>query len=139
MGHAEALWGGGGGGGGLGRGLKVKYHQISSTKSITKNFIPNFVSILTHKRYKTYRTGCSFCHLGYAPGIGLGGAMGGGGGGDEKNRVKVQFSPYPYGKAVFVRISDEYAANILRTALFTVIVCFIFTSCHENTQRTKLF
>ena len=35
----------------------------------------------------------------------------------------------PYGKAVFVRISDEYAANILRTALFTVIVRYIFTSC----------
>ena len=37
----------------------------------------------------------------------------------------------PYGKAVFVRISDEYAANILRTALFTVIVRYIFTSCRE--------
>ena len=37
----------------------------------------------------------------------------------------------PYGKAVFVRISDEYAANILWTALFTVIVCYIFTSCGE--------
>ena len=28
----------------------------------------------------------------------------------------------PYGKAVFVRISDEYAANILRSALFTLTV-----------------
>ena len=37
----------------------------------------------------------------------------------------------PYGKAVFVQISDEYAANILRTALFTVIVRYIFTSCRE--------
>ena len=37
----------------------------------------------------------------------------------------------PYGKAVFVRISDEYAANILRTALFTVIVRYIFTSCRK--------
>ena len=37
----------------------------------------------------------------------------------------------PYGKAVFVRISDEYAANILRTALFTVIVRYIFFSCRE--------
>ena len=37
----------------------------------------------------------------------------------------------PYGKAVFVRISDKYAANILRTALFTVIVSYIFTSCRE--------
>ena len=38
---------------------------------------------------------------------------------------------YPYEKAVFVRISDEYAANILQTALFTVIVRYIFTSCRE--------
>ena len=37
----------------------------------------------------------------------------------------------PYGKAVFVRISDEYAAIILQTALFTVIVRYIFTSCRE--------
>ena len=37
----------------------------------------------------------------------------------------------PYGKAVFVRISHEYAANILRTALFTVIVRYIFTFCRE--------
>ena len=37
----------------------------------------------------------------------------------------------PYGKAVFVRISDECAVNILRTALFTVIVRYIFTSCRE--------
>ena len=37
----------------------------------------------------------------------------------------------PYGKSVFVRISDEYAANILRTALFTIIVRYLFTSCRE--------
>ena len=37
----------------------------------------------------------------------------------------------PYRIAVFVRISDKYAANILRTALFTVIVRYIFTSCRE--------
>ena len=42
---------------------------------------------------------------------------------------------YPYGKAVFVRISDEYAGNILRTALFTVIVRYIFTSCFEYTAN----
>ena len=44
----------------------------------------------------------------------------------------------PYGKAVFVRISDEYAANILRTALFTVIVHYIYSLLVANTQRTKL-
>ena len=45
----------------------------------------------------------------------------------------MQFKVYPYGKAVFVGISDEYAANILRTALFTVIVRYtcIFTPCRE--------
>ena len=43
----------------------------------------------------------------------------------------IQIDKYPYGKAVFVRISDEYAANILRTALFVVIIRYIFTSCQE--------
>ena len=38
---------------------------------------------------------------------------------------------FPYGKAVFVRISGEYAANILQTALFTVIFRYIFTSGRE--------
>ena len=43
----------------------------------------------------------------------------------------MQFKVYPYGKAVFVGISDEYAANILWTALFTIIVRYIFTPCRE--------
>ena len=41
------------------------------------------------------------------------------------------YSQHSYGKAVFVRISDKYAVNILRTSFFTVIVRYIFTSCHE--------
>ena len=45
--------------------------------------------------------------------------------------IKLTFYLQPLGKAVFVRISDEYAANILRTALFILIVRYIFTSCRE--------
>ena len=45
--------------------------------------------------------------------------------------VKSIHLKYPYGKAVFVRISNEYAVNILRTAMFTVNVRYIFTSCRE--------
>ena len=41
--------------GALGRGQKVKYHLISITKSISKMFIPNFASVLTNERYKTYQ------------------------------------------------------------------------------------
>ena len=37
-------------------------------------------------------------------------------------RGDVVASDCPYGKAVFVRKSDEYAVNILQTALFTVII-----------------
>ena len=59
--------------GALGRGQKVKYHLISITKSISKIFIPNFVCVLTNKRYKTYQTGFLFCRLGHALGVGLGG------------------------------------------------------------------
>ena len=58
----------------LGRGQKVKYHLISTTKSISKIFISNFVCVLTNERYKTYQTGFSFCRLGHAPGVGLWGA-----------------------------------------------------------------
>ena len=55
----------------LGIGLKVKYHKISVTMSISKIFIPNFVCVLTNERYETYQTGFSFCHLCHAPGVGL--------------------------------------------------------------------
>ena len=60
----------------LGRGQKIKYHLISITKTISKNFIPNFVCVLTNERYKTYQTGFSFCPLGHAPWVGLWGAGG---------------------------------------------------------------
>ena len=65
--------------GALGRGQKVKYHFISITKSISKIFIPNFVCVLTNKRYKSYQTGFLFCHLGHVQLVGLwgtGGAQG---------------------------------------------------------------
>ena len=62
--------------GALERGQKVKYHLISITKSISKIFIPNFVCVLTNKRYKTYQTGFLFCRLGHALGVGLGGTYG---------------------------------------------------------------
>ena len=39
-----------------------------------KDFIPNFVCVLTNERYKTYQTGFLFCPLGNALGVGLGGA-----------------------------------------------------------------
>ena len=42
--------------GALGRDLRVKYHLISITKSISKIFIPNFVCVLTNERYKTHQT-----------------------------------------------------------------------------------
>ena len=59
--------------GALGRGQKVKYHLISITKSISKIFFPNFVSVLRNERYNTYQTFFLFCRLGHALGVGLGG------------------------------------------------------------------
>ena len=50
---------------------------ISITSSVSKIFIPNFVCLLKNERYKTYQTGFSFGHLGHAPGVGLGGTVGG--------------------------------------------------------------
>ena len=77
MAHATAQFFGSPPPGALGRGQKVKYHLISITKSISKIFKPNFVCLLTIERYKTYQTGFTFCRLGHAPGVGLGGTVGG--------------------------------------------------------------
>ena len=55
----------------LRRGQKVKYHSISITKSSSKIFLPNFVCFLTNDKYKICQTGCSFCRLGHALGLGL--------------------------------------------------------------------
>ena len=60
--------------GALGTGQNFKYHSISITKSISKIFLPNFVCNLTNERYKIFQMGFSFCRLGYALGVGLGGA-----------------------------------------------------------------
>ena len=42
-----------------------------------QRFKPNFVCLVTNERYKTYQTEFSFHRLGYAPGVGLGGIVGG--------------------------------------------------------------
>ena len=75
--------------------------------SVSKIFIPNFVSVLTNERYKTYKTGFSFCNLGHTLGVGLGrwGCPGGVyiflkhghvayqiDGDDEQNTMQVKFS-----------------------------------------------
>ena len=44
--------------------------------SISKNFIPKFVCVLTNERYKTFQTEFLFCPLGHAPGVGLWGTRG---------------------------------------------------------------
>ena len=50
---------------------------ISITKSILKSFIPNFVCVLTNKRYKTFQTGFASCRLGGTGALGV--PRGGGG------------------------------------------------------------
>ena len=50
---------------------------------------------------------------------------------DENLILGTVYLPRPYGKAVSLRISGEYAANNWRTALFAVIVRNIFTSYRE--------
>ena len=71
--------------GALGRGQKVKYHLISSTKSISKIFYTR-LCVLTNERYKKYQTGFSFCRLGHATGVGLW-AVGGCPGGKKKSNM----------------------------------------------------
>ena len=72
MAHVTAQFFGSPPPGALGRGQKVKYHEISITQSISNIFKPNFVCLLTNERYKTYQTGFSFDRLGHAPGVDLG-------------------------------------------------------------------
>ena len=43
------------------------HHGLQS--QFQRFFIPNFVCVLTYKRYKIYRTGFSSCRLGHAPGV----------------------------------------------------------------------
>ena len=40
-------------------------------KANFKDFIPNFMCVLTNKRYKTYQTGFASCRLDHASGVGL--------------------------------------------------------------------
>ena len=57
-------------------GVKWSISLTFDKKVNFKDFIPNFVCVLTNKRYKTYGTGFSFCGLVHAPGVELGGAGG---------------------------------------------------------------
>ena len=62
-------------------------------KSILKILKPNFVCLLTIERYITYKTGFSFCRLGHAQGVGLGGTVGGGGGAGGSKNLFFQIQP----------------------------------------------
>ena len=59
---------------GPGDGSKGQISFIFNYKVNFKDFIPNFVSVLTNERYKIYQTGFSFCRLGHALEMGLGDA-----------------------------------------------------------------
>ena len=61
---------------GPGEETKGQISFIFNYKVISKIFITIFVCVLTNERYKIYHTGFSFCHLGHALGVGLGGAYG---------------------------------------------------------------
>ena len=56
---------------GPGEGPKGQISFNFNYKVNFKDFIPNFVCVLTNERYKTYQTGFLFCHLRHALGVGL--------------------------------------------------------------------
>ena len=58
---------------GPGEGSKSQILFNFNYKVNFKDFIPNFVCVLTNERYKTYQTGFLFCRLGHPLGVGLGG------------------------------------------------------------------
>ena len=57
---------------GPGEGSKGRILFNYNYKVNFKDFFPNFVCVLTNERYKIYQTGCLFCRLGHALGVGLG-------------------------------------------------------------------
>ena len=57
-------------------GQKVKLSLNFNKEVNFKDFMPNFVFVLTNKRFKEYWTGRLLYRLGHAPGVGLGGAWG---------------------------------------------------------------
>ena len=61
---------------GPGEGSKGQISFNFNYKVNFKEFIPNFVCVLTNERSKTYQSGFSFCCLGHAPGVGLWGDRG---------------------------------------------------------------
>ena len=61
---------------GPGEGSKGQISFNFNCKVNFKDFIPNFVCVLTNERYKTYQTRFLFCRLGHALGVGLGGTKG---------------------------------------------------------------
>ena len=59
------------------RGPWVGAKRSNIIKSqLLSRFQPNYVCLLTKKRYKAYQCGFSFDRLGNAPGLGLGGTVG---------------------------------------------------------------
>ena len=54
-------------------GVKDQISVNFNYNSTSKIFIPNFLCVLTNDIYETYQTGFSFCRLGHALGMGLGG------------------------------------------------------------------
>ena len=131
-------------------GQKVKYHLISITKSIAKIFIPNFVCVLTNKRYKTYQTGFSFCPLGHAPGVGLWGTRGTQGvsqfffkhghvayqidGDDEQNKMlklfhpRVNFGKTLHGQNQQINCAPSSVHSYMTRRCFFVCLVWFFTS-----------
>ena len=60
--------------GALGRGPKGQISFNFNNRVNFKDFLPNFVYVLTNERYKTYQTKFLFFHLVHGLGVGLGGA-----------------------------------------------------------------
>ena len=102
----------------------IRYHQISITKSISKTFKPNFVGLLPNERYKTYQTGFSFGCLGHAPGVGLGGNVGGGVVGVKKN--------------VFSEIQPDFVYELLTYGTIFWVPAPLGGAKRSNTIKSEL-
>ena len=61
----------------LGGAKRSNIIKSQSQSQFQRNLMPNIVCLLTIERYKTYQRGFTFRRLGHAPGVELGGIVGG--------------------------------------------------------------
>ena len=118
-------------------GSKVNYHLC---KVNFKVFIPNFLYVLTNKRYKTYRMGFSLCRLGLGVAWGQNFIFSKHGhvayqieGDCEQNGIQVKCSPYGQPSDLEMESIGQLSLNF-----FESVGCLRWHPIHYAITRTDV-